>query len=69
MCIALPSQAMEKKHSFSKSVYSMIFTWLVEQINSTLAPFTKGDSWGKILHISLCMRERIAAHPSIVSIV
>lgn len=32
------AQAMEKKNSFAKTVYSMLFTWLVEKINTTIAP-------------------------------
>jgi myosin heavy subunit len=31
------AQALEKRDSFSKSVYSMLFTWLVDQINSTIS--------------------------------
>ena len=32
------SQAMEKKNSFAKTVYSMLFSWLVDRINTTIAP-------------------------------
>ena len=31
-------QARDKKDSFSKSIYSMLFGWLVEKINITIAP-------------------------------
>ena len=40
------AQANEKKNSFAKSLYSMIFTWLVEQINHTIA--STASSWGFI---------------------
>lgn len=29
---------MEKKNSFAKTVYSMLFSWLVDRINVTIAP-------------------------------
>lgn len=29
---------MEKRNSFAKTVYSMLFTWLVDRINTTIAP-------------------------------
>ena len=32
------AQAMEKKNSFAKTVYSMLFSWLVDRINVTIAP-------------------------------
>ncbi len=41
------AQAMDKKHSFAKSVYSMLFSWLVDKINTTISSKDK-QSWGKI---------------------
>jgi myosin-5 len=40
------AQACDKKDSFSKSIYSMVFSWLVERINTTLVSYTKNDPWG-----------------------
>ena len=31
-------QAMDKRNSFAKTVYSMLFSWLVDKINLTIAP-------------------------------
>jgi len=39
-------QAMDKRDSFSKSIYSMLFTWLIDQINSTIS--CDSSSWGYI---------------------
>lgn len=35
------SQALDKRDSFSKSIYSMIFHWLVDRINATISPSEK----------------------------
>ena len=40
------AQAMDKMHSFSKSVYSMLFSWLVDKINMTINVVDK-NAWGK----------------------
>ncbi|KAJ1415478.1 P-loop containing nucleoside triphosphate hydrolase protein, partial [Ochromonadaceae sp. CCMP2298] len=32
------SQAVDKRNSFAKTVYSMLFSWLIEKVNSTIAP-------------------------------
>lgn len=41
------SQALEKRDSFSKTVFSMLFTWLVEKINAIIC--CKSDQvWGNI---------------------
>jgi myosin heavy subunit len=37
---------MDKRDSFSRSIYSMLFNWLIEKINSTIAPKDL-TSWGK----------------------
>lgn len=37
-------QAVDKKSSLAKSIYSILFTWLVDQINSTIKPATA--HWG-----------------------
>lgn len=29
---------MDKRNSFAKTVYTMLFSWLVEKVNSTIAP-------------------------------
>eukprot|EP01034_Spumella_vulgaris_P022022 gene22022-28116_t len=41
-------QAREKRESFAKSVYSMIFSWLVDRINSTISPADPFATWGFI---------------------
>lgn len=46
-------QAMEKRNSLSKTVYSMLFTWLVDKINTTIAPPSDAALRGK-RHIVLC---------------
>lgn len=40
------AQAGDKKHSFAKSIYSMLFSWLVDKINSTINVVDK-TPWGK----------------------
>ena len=39
-------QAIEKRDSFAKSIYAMLFSWLVEKINTTIT--SSGSAWGYI---------------------
>jgi myosin heavy subunit len=39
------SQAIDKRDSFAKSIYSMIFNWLVDKINETISS-AEVDFWG-----------------------
>lgn len=41
------SQALDKRDSFAKNIYSMIFHWLVDKINTTICP-TEKNPWGFI---------------------
>lgn len=38
---------MEKRNSFAKTVYSMLFSWLVDKINTTIAPPSETALKGK----------------------
>lgn len=39
------AQAIDKRNSFAKSIYMMIFNWLVDQINQNIAA-PAGLAWG-----------------------
>jgi myosin heavy subunit len=41
------SQTIDKKHSFAKNIYSNLFSWLIEKLNSTITPSNKTAIWGK----------------------
>lgn len=41
------AQALDKRDSFAKSIYAMIFNWLVDKINTTICP-TEKSPWGFI---------------------
>ena len=40
------AQAVDKRNSVAKSIYAMIFNWLVGKINSTISP--SKEAWGYI---------------------
>ena len=48
-------QAMEKRNSLSKTVYSMLFTWLVDKINTTIAPPSDAALRGKRYSLCYCL--------------
>lgn len=50
-------QATEKRDSFAKSIYSMLFDWLIKKINDTITP--PGLEEGKIAHMCVCYVENI----------
>lgn len=45
-------QAMDKRDSFAKSIYVMIFNWLVEKINTTILAQAGTVVKGEIIEIS-----------------
>jgi myosin-5 len=53
-------QAMEKRNSFAKTVYSMLFSWLVDKINTTIAPPSETALKGKFTALIICPSEFIA---------
>ena len=38
-------QAVEKRDSLARCIYSMLFSWLVDKINSSISP-KEDSSWG-----------------------